>query len=176
MRWVIFAILVYVVCVLQTTLIGLVEVHRVRPDLLVLTAAYVGLVARRHDACLAAWCLGLAADLCGMSFRDRSGIGPHALAFGLAALITVRVRELVFRDHLLTYVACAAAWTLLAYAVEAVHLSWALRRWDLLGAWMTAGLWTAAYTALLAPYAHWALRRARPLLGLDAVRTYRVRT
>ncbi len=176
MHWIAFAILAYVVCVLQTTIMALIEVHHVRPDLLILVAVFYALLARRGDALIAAWILGLAADLNGLSLHERGAVGVHALAFGFCALLTCRFREIVFREHLLTYAVTVVVWTLVTYAAEAAHFAYTLHAWDRFSLWLVYGVYTAAYTSILAPYAHWLLRRGRPLLGLDAVRTYRVKT
>jgi len=176
MHWIALAILIYAACVLQTTLMPLIAVQHVRPDLLAFVAVFYALSARKSDALLACWIIGFAVDLCGLSFHDRSTVGLHALTFGLAALATVQLRELVFREHLLTYVFFVVGWILFNQAIEAVFLCWTLRAWARLGTWVMFAAYTAAYSLVLAPYVHWALKRSRPLLGLDAVRTYRVRS
>jgi rod shape-determining protein MreD len=176
MHWIALAILTYAACVLQTTLMPLIAVQHVRPDLLVFIAVFYALSARKSDALLACWIIGFAGDLCGLSFHDHSTVGLHALIFGFAALATVQLRELVFREHLLTYVFFVVGWILVSQTLEAVFNCWALRSWARLGTWIMFAAYTAAYSLVLAPYVHWALKRARPLLGLDAVRTYRVRS
>jgi rod shape-determining protein MreD len=175
MHWVAFAILTYVLCAVQTTLAAFIEIHRVRPDLLILVAVFYAMMARRGDALLACWILGLAADLNGLSFHDRGAVGLHALVYGLCALLTCRLRELVFREHLFTYVVAVVAWTLIVAAAEGAHLAWTLRAGDRFSAHMIFGVYTAAYTAFLAPYAHWLLRRGRGALGLESVRAFRAR-
>lgn len=175
MRWIPFVILVYVACVLQTTAMAFLEVHSVRPDLLVLVAVYYALLARRPDALLACWLLGLAVDLNGLSFHTRSNVGLHALAFGLIALLAVRVRELFFRDQMMTFVWFMVAWVLLLEALVGMHLMWATGQWNRFGELALAGTYTAIYTAIFAPYVHWLLKRLRPTLGLEVVRTYRGR-
>jgi len=175
MNWIAFAILTYVLCVLQTTLMAVIGIQHVRPDLLILVGVFYALFARQPDALLACWILGLAADLCGLSLHDRGGVGAHALTYGLCAMLTCRLRELVFREHLLTYVVSVVLWTLLASAALAAHLAWAMREWDRFNVGLLYGIYAAGYTAFFAPYAHWILRRARPLLGLEAVRSFRVK-
>lgn len=175
MRWVPFAILVYVVCVLQTTVMAFVEVHTIRPDLIVLAAVYYALMARRPDAMLTAWIFGLAVDLNGLSFHGRGNIGLHALVFGALAALVVQIRDLFFRDHMMTYVVFMAAWVVISKLAAGVFLSWATGQWDRFGELALAAAYSALYTAIFAPYVHWCFKRLRTTLGLDVVRTYRAR-
>src|ERR1051325_9348445 len=65
MRWVLFAVALYVVIVLQTALMPFLSLHSVRPDLPALFAIHIALAGPGVDAVLAAWIIGLVVDLNG---------------------------------------------------------------------------------------------------------------
>ncbi|MFO0972262.1 MAG: rod shape-determining protein MreD [Phycisphaerae bacterium] len=176
MHWVAFALVTYVVCVLQTTLMGWIEIHAIRPELPAMVATFYALLARRPDALLAATLLGLAVDLNSAGPATRGALGVHALAFGVAALAVVRVREVLDRDNVLTYVMLVAVWVFAAALAMAAHAGWARSSFAEFRADAGRGLHAALYSALVAPYLHGILRRLRVRLGLEQARTYRVRT
>lgn len=175
MRWVSLAILVYFVCVLQTTLMGFIEIHTVRPLLPAMAAAFYALLARRGDALIAAWVFGLAVDLCGLSLPARSTVGVHALGYGLAALGVLRIREQFYRDHVLTFVLVVVWWAFVTEALAGLHTVWAVGAPGRWAEFMLVAGYAAAYSALVCPYVHWFLRRLRVRLGLEAARNYRGR-
>lgn len=165
MNWVGFAVLVYLVTVIQTSVAPFLAVHSIRPDFMTIVAVFFGLYARPADAMLGCWIIGLLIDLCSLSHPVRANVGLHALVLGLLGLFMVKTRGVTFREgmvsHLIyTFVVCF----LLTLAVR-VHTTWdgpdtALTRH------MAVALYTAIYTALLAPYVHFVLRRLRSMLGL----------
>lgn len=176
MHWIAFGLVVYVACVLQTTLMSLIAVHTIRPDLFGLIAVYYLLQARRGDALLASWLLGLAVDLNSLNFEGRANVGLWALVYGLMALPVVRLREWLFRDHLLAYVACVLLWTVATQLATGLAMANRPPGWEGIREVGAMALYTGLYTVILAPYAHWGLRWARSMLGLSAVRTYRLRS
>lgn len=168
MHWMAFGILLYVTTVLQTAFAPFLAVHGVRPDFLAIVAVYYALIARREDALLACWFIGLAADLTGLGYARHSSVGVAALSMGLAGLVVVAVRDLTFRDSvvtqlLFTFAVCMMHSVLVGlfawYAAANRPAAWDVVQWS---------LYTAIYTALLAPYGHWLLRRMRNMLGLAA--------
>jgi rod shape-determining protein MreD len=175
MRWIAFIILACLLIVLQTTVAPFIAVHSIRPDLMVLAAVYYALMARRRDALLACWCLGFAVDLNGLPLSAHSTVGVSALAYGLAGLLVVRLRELTFPEHVLTYVVIVTAWTFWTDLASGLHLMWRLEQPERFANFAVRAGYAALYSAVLAPYAHWLLRRLRNVLGLGAVRTVRVR-
>jgi rod shape-determining protein MreD len=175
MRWVLFGVVLYLAIIVQTALVPYVALHSVRPDLVVLLAVHVALAAPPADALLAAWVAGLAVDLCGLGLGERTNLGANALAYGMVALLVVRLRSLVFRDHASTYFIAAFGAAFLIHVLVALHLLYATQQMDRALDATVASLYAAAYTAFVSPYAYWALRRARGVLGIAPVRTLRVR-
>jgi rod shape-determining protein MreD len=165
MRWIPFLALSYVALVLQTSLVHAVTfssgaVGDVYPDLLALTAVFVALFAREGlDAMLAAWVLGLAADL-----TTLAAIGVMPITYALAAGLVFRMREAFFREGLfarasLTLVFCLVAHPLWITAQAALAWRWGGYGWALVEA-----ILVSMYTAAVAPPIFWFLGKAEPLL------------
>lgn len=175
MRWIAFAILVFVVTLLQASVVPFLAVHTIRPDLMVIVAVHYALTARRYDALLACWFIGLAVDLTSLSYAGHANVGVHAFSLGLIALVIVKVRDLTFRDSVVTrlFFTFGAKWVISvttgAYMLYAVH---APHRF---GEILATGTYAAVYTAILAPYGHWLLRQLRSLLGVGTTHRLRVR-
>ncbi len=174
MRWIAFTILLYIVTVLQTAVVPYLGVHHTRPDLLVILAVYYALTARSQDALLAAWFIGLAADLTGLGLVRHGGIGLHAFTMGLIAILIVNTRDFTFRDSVVTRL----VYTLLAAFAQSLlvglHLYYTAANRPAMIDIVLGSLYSAVFTALLAPYGHWILGRIRTLLGLGAVGRVRV--
>ncbi|MFQ5430032.1 MAG: rod shape-determining protein MreD [Phycisphaerae bacterium] len=175
MRWIAFAILLYLITVLQTSAVPFLAVHTVRPDLMVILAVHYALLAPAADAMLACWCIGLVIDLAGMSYAQHSNVGVNALALGLLGLFIVKVRELTFRESPVTQLAFALIVKLALALLVGLHMLYVLDAWDRFGEVLTTAIWSAVYTAVLAPYAHWVLRRFRRVLGVGVAHRLRVR-
>jgi rod shape-determining protein MreD len=163
MKWISFAILAGVTVVLQTSATPFVEIQSVRPDLMFILAVHYALWGPWPEAAMAAWILGLVADLQSL---DRVGI--HALCFGLAAWAIVRIRQIVFRDHAATQIAISFVFTILIQMVVSLYRLWGT------GESRAGILWpavlTGVYTAACAPYLHWLLIRLGRWTGLRATR------
>lgn len=158
MKWGPFIILALIALVLQTSVASWVQIHSVRPDLLLVLAVFYALWGPWPEGAIAAWLLGLLADLHSL---DR--IGLHALCFGLAALAIVYVRQVVFRDHAVTQIAITFVFAVLVHLLAGAYRSW--------GGSGEAGVFTPAlltgvYTAIVAPYVHWLLLRLGRWTGL----------
>jgi rod shape-determining protein MreD len=175
MRWVAFAILLYVVIALQSAATPFVAVNSIRPDLMVIVAVHYALAARAYDALLACWFIGLAVDLVSMSYRGRANVGLHALTLSLLAMPIVKVRSFVFRDSIFTQLVFTFLAKLALDLIVGMHMMWAIQDWSRWGEVAATAVYAAIYTAVLAPYGHWFLRRLRGALGIGASHTLRVR-
>ncbi|MEE8168916.1 MAG: rod shape-determining protein MreD [Phycisphaerae bacterium] len=175
MRWALFAVVLYVVVVVQTALVPFIEVQSVRPDLLVLLAVYLALAAPTAEALLAGWIIGFAVDLNSLSFAPASNVGAFALVYGMTVLVIVQLRRFTFRDHGVTYFMSVFAAALAIHAAVNAHTLYVTGQSD---RWIDAlaiSTGTAFYTALISPYAHWVCRRHRAMLGLAPARTSHAR-
>ena len=115
MRLVVLIPIVYVAAVLQTSLVEVIRIGRVEPDLLAMTALVWLLVAARPRGVLVAGLTGLAADL----------ISPGRLGLGLACYLAVgyglsRLRARVDLDSLSAQLAAVWGGAMLLALGEAV--------------------------------------------------------
>ncbi|MCG8408358.1 MAG: rod shape-determining protein MreD [Phycisphaerales bacterium] len=175
MRWIAFAILLYLVTVLQTTVAPFIALHTIRPDFMVILAVYYALLARQQDAPLACWCIGLAVDLTTISYTDYANVGVHAFSLGFIGLIVCKVRELTFRESALTQLIFSFLAKLILASLVGLHMLYVMGEWDRLGETVVTAVWGAVYTAVLAPYGHWILCRLRTVLGVGVPQRLPVR-
>jgi len=103
MRWWAFLILAYVAASVQLGLGGLLGWGPATPDLLLLVVVFVALHANDEHALAAGVVAGLFHDV----IADH-GLGAHALAYGLAAAGTRRLRGVMYREHPLTHLTVTA--------------------------------------------------------------------
>jgi len=175
MRWVSFAILLLVVLALQSAAAPFVAVHTVQPDFLIIVAVYYGLTARTYDALFACWIIGLAIDLTGLGFQQYSNVGIHALVLGLIGAGLVKLRELFFRDSVMTQILLTFIGKWAMDAAVGLHMILVVDLPIDFSEIATRGFHAAAYSAALAPYGFWFLRGLRNTLGLGAPERLRVR-
>ncbi|MCB9857805.1 MAG: rod shape-determining protein MreD [Phycisphaerales bacterium] len=174
MRWIPFLILLYFGAVVQTTIAPVIEIHSIRPDLLIILAVYYALHAQRYDALLACWCTGFLIDLTSIGYASHSNVGVHAVGLGVAGVLIVGMRDYTIQDSPFTQMIYCFATRLFVTCIMILHLTYVL---DVEGAairFLIIGVWEAVYTGLLAPYAFWALRRMRGALGLGPTRHLRM--
>lgn len=175
MRWIVFAIVLFFVIVLQTALVPHIHVLSAWPDLPVLLAVHLMLVAPAPEAMLAAWIIGFAVDLNSVSYSNSSNIGVSALSYGLTALLVLRARRHWFRDQASTYFLFVLVAASLVHMLVDLHMLYVTDQMPQWKARLALSLGVAFYTTLLSPYAHWLLRRLRGALGIGPVQTLRVR-
>lgn len=176
MRWLPFAILLYVTAVLQTAFAPFVAIHTVQPDFLVILAVYYALHARRYDALIACWIIGLMIDLSGMSYLSTgySNLGVSAFALGLIAFLIVNIREAIVRDSAATQLVMTFGVKMLLGMMTGCHMLYVLGAWNRMGDLIAITLWQAVYTSAIALYGHWVLKHMRFVLGVgiaDGLRT-----
>ncbi len=163
MKWFSFVILAGVAIVLQTSATPRLEIQSARPDLMLILAIHYALWGPWPDAAIAAWILGLLAD---MNSADRIGI--HALCFGVAAWVILRVRQIVFRDHALTQILITLLFTVAIQLTVSLYRRWGATAGS--GDILIPALLTGVYTAACAPYLHWLLVRMGRWTGLRTTR------
>jgi len=166
MHWIYFAILLYVTAVLQTTLVPVVAIHDVRPDLMVLVAVFYALNAKTYDGLLMCWIVGLVIDLTSLGYENQANVGLHAFSLGLIGWGIVRLRSLMLRDSVATQVMVTFLATALLAMAASAFMMYAAQAWELFGEVLANALFTALYSAALAPYLHWLLKKLRIPLGV----------
>jgi rod shape-determining protein MreD len=175
MRWIPFILFLYFAAVLQTAIVPFFAVHGIRPQLIILIAAYYALSARTSDALLACWCAGFMMDLTSIGFERQAGIGLNATTCGLIALFVLGMRDFMFRDSPVTQLVVSVAFTFLHAAAVGLYLCYAAAHAPAVTDMLLGSLYTAIYTGLVAPYVHWLLRKMRNTLGLGVLGRIRVR-
>ncbi len=177
MRWIPFALLLYLTAVLQTALVPFIEIQAVRPDLMVVLAVYYAMHARRYDALIACWIVGLVADLAGTSYTQAgySNLGISALTLGLIGLAIVNMRELTFRESMTSQLIITFAAKLSLNLAIGSHMLYVLNDWGRFGDVLVISLWQGIYTAAIALYGYWVLRQLRFVLGVGLADRARAR-
>jgi len=167
-RWLLLAILAYVLLVVQVTLFvpGALAVavhgHWVRPDLVLLVGVFVALYFEPRQTLVAGCCFGLAADLASVTGR----LGLNALLFTAVLVGLSLIRGVLNRRWVLTQSVVAFGVVLLVHGAGYVAARY-------LGGGPVAPLRSleeaaldAVYAGVLAPYVIWGLLRLRGPLGV----------
>ena len=167
MRWYVIAIFAYVFAALESSVFtpGLLafKVYRAaaQPDLLLVTAMFVALVAARwEDAFVAGWCLGLVADL-----LSGTRLGVTATALGLVATGIYGLRSGLAYEHPLVQAALAFVAVLAVRPVQQLILYHLSGSSSGVGLALEQGLVDAVYTALVAPVVLWLLAKTASRRG-----------
>ncbi len=174
MRWVAFMLVSYLVVLLQTTVVGLIEIRgfglaAVRPDLPAIVAAFVATRARNGlDAMLAALVLGIGLDL---TLVGGKAVGLMPITYVLGAAAVFHVREALYRERLITQALLAAVFAGLAHGVWATLqgvLAGSAVTWGGYRTMMIQAAGIAVYTAVLAPLVNAGLHRTERLILIPA--------
>ena len=170
MRWVVAIILAYLAAVLQSTVVRYISLGGVGPDLFVILAVVYLLRAKRDDALIVSWVIGLTKDL-----SSSGPMGLYAIAFGVMAVVVVRLRELVLAEQVSTQVIVTFAAVLMTEWM-ALLLAWVFGAAErfLWREFFWHFFFVAVYSAVLAPPVHWLARRGRSVLGFPSVRRRRL--
>jgi len=161
MRWGIFIILAWLVILLQVTLVGLIRIPIesigvIMPDLMAGMAVFVILRGKRlADVMIAVWILGLIVDLTNASGAGQATvIGPMPVAYVVSAWIIYQMREVFFRDWIITQALLAFAFTLMAHLVWVTWQCLAARHatsWQGYGHLIVQAGLVSVYTAIVTP-------------------------
>ena len=92
MRWFRFAVLVLIATILQTSLVGMVSLRGVRPDLLLILLVFFAISIDPRDAIVASFAVGFAADL---SNPIRGLMGPQIISFGILGTLLSDVHSIM---------------------------------------------------------------------------------
>lgn len=186
MRWIPFAILVYVLILVQTTVGRVLMVERlaigtVGPDLLAPLVVFIALYVRRAtDAMIAACVLGFALDLttAGGSGSD-AVVGPMPILYALGARALFEVREAFFRQRILTKIFLTLSFCLFTHFLWVTVQSLLAHRvtaWSEYGLMLVQASAVSAYSAVLAPMLIWVFEKGqRWIVLIPAGRSRRLR-
>ncbi|NOX58308.1 MAG: rod shape-determining protein MreD [Planctomycetes bacterium] len=166
MRWSSFAIIAVATLTAHTTLAPRLAVGGVWPDVILIVVVFFAMHARKWDAVIAAWSLGLLADLASL---ERFGL--LSLTYALVAISVQSSRDWMFRSHPLTHAAVTFVSALVVHVVFWVYAGFSSG--SVVGQpWASVGVpvGIALYTAICAPPVHAVLLRFLRWFGLDAPR------
>jgi rod shape-determining protein MreD len=160
MRWLRFAVLVLVATILQTSLVGVIGLRGVKPDLLLILLVFFAISIDPRDAIVASFAIGFAADL---SNPIRGLMGPQIVSFGVFGTLLSDLHSIISIQRMayqaVTIFVVGALTALLSYLLTffraepaAAHLAIQL-------------LWQPLYSAILGPFlffpAGWWMRITR---------------
>lgn len=92
MRWLRFAVLVLAATILQTSLVGMIGLQGVKPDLLLILLVFFAISIDPRDAIVASFAIGFAADL---SNPIRGLMGPQIISFGVFGTLLSDLHSIV---------------------------------------------------------------------------------
>jgi len=171
MRWVFFAILVWVLVLIQTT-IGKVLTFETRaigtvgPDLLAAVAVFIALYVRGSaDVMIAACVLGFVLDIASAGGPGSAAvIGPMPIAYCLAARMLFEIREAFFRQSIPAQVFLSLLFCLTAHGLWVTGqsiLAAGAMTWSEYGRMLCQAAAVSCYTAALTPLVFWLLAKLR---------------
>lgn len=174
MRWIPYIILVFVAVVLQAGLLKVLSFTAgsagvVAPDLSVVIVIFAAMNLRDgKNVMLAGWLTGFIVDLTTAGGpAGYSAVGPMAIAYSLIGWLVFHIRDVVFKELVVTKVIMAFAFCILG------HGSWLICQWILAGddcriVSFSHFLWqmlaVAIFTAAVAPPVYYCLRKIQYLL------------
>jgi rod shape-determining protein MreD len=166
MNWFGYILFAGLMLILQSAAAPYVAIFGVRPDLLLVTAVFLGLFGRPREAIIGAWLLGAGADLLTVEH-----FGLLSLSYLLVTLSVSSIRLYVFRAEAMTQLVVTMV------AAITVNLAWLCYRHgmyetseSILHGLGTSVLLRSFYTAALAPPCVAVLRRIAPVLGMPKPR------
>jgi rod shape-determining protein MreD len=164
MRWIVLALLAVMAVTLHTTIGPRLAVGGIRPDAVLVLGTFFALYLRAPDALVAAWALGLLADL-----ESVERFGLLSLSYLAAAGAVFLLREAVFRQHPLTQFVMTLLAGVVFHATVTLYYTCTgglgtVPAWSLLGRGVLVGLYSAAW----APLVHGALLKFGPQVGLGS--------
>ncbi len=166
MKWFPFALVSLTLLALQSAVAARVSLFGAQPDWLLVAVVFFALQVPARDAVVAAWVIGLGADL-----MTLERLGLIALTYLAVAVVVVNVREFVFRysrvtQFLMTLVACLS--------VRALWLTYHRALYDQAGSvWLDVlcgVLVTSIYTAAWAPLFHSGMLKMGKAFGIAVPR------
>lgn len=161
MRWLRFSIFILMVALLQASnFLDWIAVTglSIKPDMLLLCMIFFAMHCTSHDALIAAFAIGLAADLIG------SVMGTHMISFGLIGCVLSYIRNvLIFRKTIHQII---AVFVICLLTNVLIHLLSFLKISPTAPGLYTIMLGTSIYTALMSPYLNAVLLRIGGWMGV----------
>lgn len=166
MNWLAFSICAAAGWIAQTTAAPWTAIGGLRPDWVFVLVIFFALYARRSDAILAGWILGLGVDL-----LSAERLGLFALVYCLLAVGVNAIRDYVFLKHAGThFVVTLAAGVLAQSAFVAYRCVTGSLASEGVGRAIVFGCAVAVYSAAWAPPIHHLFLKVSGLFGLHTSR------
>jgi rod shape-determining protein MreD len=89
MQWFRFAVFILIVTVLQASLVGIIAITNIKPDLLLILLVFFATHCNTSEAIITSFTIGFAADIIG------SAMGPRIIGFGLFGTLLAYLHRVV---------------------------------------------------------------------------------
>lgn len=165
MRWILFAIVTYILIVVQTTVgriltLEMRAIGTIVPDLIASLAVFIALYAREAtDAMIAGVVLGFALDLTTAGGSGSTAVvGPMAIIYAFAARGLFTVREAFFRERIFTRMLMTLLFCLLTHGLWVTAqslLGGGSTTWSEYRGMLLQAVMVSVYSALLGPVLIW---------------------
>lgn len=166
MIWFLYLLILSVALTCQSVVAPFVEIFGARPDFLLVGVVFVALHGPPRETILAAWVVGLAADL--LTIEQFGFLG---LSYALGAFLVLEVREYLFRYRASTQFAVTAVVAMVVQCLWAGYVSVRYgTREGIVMTVLTGAIPASLYTAVWAVPAHRVLLWLGRPLGLTRPR------
>ena len=89
MRWFRFAGLIFLATLLQASLVNIISITNIKPDLLLMLLVFFAIYSNTSDAIITSFAIGFAADIIGPA------MGPQIISFGLFGTALAYLRRVI---------------------------------------------------------------------------------
>ena len=89
MHWFRFAVFISLATVLQASLVDIIAITNIKPDLLLILVVFFAIYCNTSEAIITSFTIGFAADIIG------SAIGPHIISFGLFGTLLAYLHRVI---------------------------------------------------------------------------------
>ena len=89
MHWFRFAVFISLATVLQASLVDIIAITNIKPDLLLILVVFFAIYCNTSEAIITSFTIGFAADIIG------SAMGPHIISFGLFGTLLAYLHRVI---------------------------------------------------------------------------------
>jgi len=144
MRWVRFAVFICVVTVLQASIVDVIAVTGIKPDLLLILLVFFAVYCSSSEAIIISFVIGFAADIIA------SSMGPRIISFGLFGMALAYLHQVVAIRKMPYQAAAIFVTGLLAGTVT--HLLTLLQGSPPASGVFVVLFWIPLYSAIVGPF------------------------
>lgn len=145
MRWLRFAVFISLFTVLQASLVDIIAVTNIKPDLLLILLVFFAIYCNTSEAIITSFTIGFAADIIGPAM----GMGPQTISFGLFGTALAYLHRVIVIKKM-PYQSLAIFITALLTGILAHFL--ALLKGESAAPNYTVLFWKSLYSAIVGPF------------------------